>query len=1019
MGRHLRALCVAIVAAALVLQAPLAAAASSPALQATQLKPALSLTAVLNISKGSRGFDAAARAAFAAGFTSGLAASKVQVQIGRVYDEYGLAVVQAQVVFGAGGMAAVKELQAKLVTSAGPKTLIKNVHHLEAVTFPYWVTALGSVPPPTPGLSAALMISFTYKSSQKPAAFWTADKAAALAKLIKAAGKGVTGVETAVMPTIASNNQPEVAVNVMVSGTDMPSLIALTDKVTASPWDFLAAYEIHNSELQFVGTAKGAPSDPFVLASATVTGPTSATITASAPATKDPWKSFMFIAVALDGRTITLTSSTPVAQFKNLAADTVYTVKAVAIGSGQSLAVNPMTFTTLSVPAKGAPLLIAAVATAPTTAYAAALPLTKCGSSSCATYTFTAVPAAGGPAVTATCQTSNCPITGLAAATQYTVRAVGSSARGAATSQSNPITFDTPVAKSSQPALTGLLESSTSAKLSATAVSGAQKYLFSQTPLDGGHPALVASSAPTTQFAGLKSAQRYMMSLVVVVPGGVIPAASSLVISTSSDLTPAPVLIYADASSPTTALMTTSPDSTVCPTGPCTTYTYTLKPRPSGTAITATCAIPGPCTAKGLQPTTTYDVTVVARDAANNPTASSRSLPLRTMDFGAPLVIGADPLSPSTGVLESMAPETGCKAGPCTKYIYHLTAADPSKNVTAECPSVAPCNVTGLSSNTDYEVTVDAADGEGNLLPGANSLTLTTLGLPGPNIIVCEATNLTTAKLRAAQPDLGCGADACASFLFTLTPKGGAGKQVNVSCPLAGDCPVAGLEDNTSYDVLAVVVDSVGNPSPPSDVRYLVTPAVAPPILIDVDALDPTTGYATSLAPSTGCKLGPCTNYNYTIYPRTGETPMHVSCNSSAMCTFDNLTADTTYFVTVVASDAGGNESPASRSTRFLTPPFRAPVVRSAAATGPTSAVFTCSEPQTGCVAGACKSFLFIVRLKDMGGAGTIFTCSSPKNCKATGLQPNSSYEVSAVAKDALGNSSPASAYIEFKTPAS
>lgn len=60
-----------------VLQAQLPAVVTAPTnrrdLQATtELKPALSLAAVLDITKGSRGFDAAARAAFIAGITAGL-----------------------------------------------------------------------------------------------------------------------------------------------------------------------------------------------------------------------------------------------------------------------------------------------------------------------------------------------------------------------------------------------------------------------------------------------------------------------------------------------------------------------------------------------------------------------------------------------------------------------------------------------------------------------------------------------------------------------------------------------------------------------------------------------------------------------------------------------------------------------------------------------------------------------------------------------------------------------------------
>lgn len=139
----------------------------------------------------------------------------------------------------------------------------------------------------------------------------------------------------------------------MVSGADVAALITLTDTVAGRPWIFMSAYEVHHSELQYVGTPSGPSSDPFVLASATVTGPTAATILASAPATKGPWSKFIFAVSTEDGRTIIQTSPTPMVQFKALTADTIYTVRAVAIGSTQSLAVNPMTFTTPAIAVKG------------------------------------------------------------------------------------------------------------------------------------------------------------------------------------------------------------------------------------------------------------------------------------------------------------------------------------------------------------------------------------------------------------------------------------------------------------------------------------------------------------------------------------------------------------------------------------------------------------------------------------------------------------------------------------------
>ena len=124
----------------------------------------------------------------------------------------------------------------------------------------------------------------------------------------------------------------------------------------------------------------------------------------------------------------------------------------------------------------------------------------------------------------------------------------------------------------------------------------------------------------------------------------------------------------------------------------------------------------------GLAPTTTYVMTVTAKDAAGNTSAASSPLSVTTVsvDNQAPTVPTALVSSAitSTGFTLSWTASTD-NVGVALYSIYK----DGTPLITTNLTTV---NITGLASATTYSITVKAADAAGNISPASDALSVTT-----------------------------------------------------------------------------------------------------------------------------------------------------------------------------------------------------------------------------------------------------------------------------------------------------
>ncbi len=114
----------------------------------------------------------------------------------------------------------------------------------------------------------------------------------------------------------------------------------------------------------------------------------------------------------------------------------------------------------------------------------------------------------------------------------------------------------------------------------------------------------------------------------------------------------------------------------------------------------------------GLTNGTTYSVTVKAKDAAGNVSAASGAGTLKTLDTAAPSAptgVGATNVTPTSATINWTASTDN--VGVTGYEVYLNGAATPVATTTG----ATTANLTGLSPQTTYAVTVKAKDAAGNV----------------------------------------------------------------------------------------------------------------------------------------------------------------------------------------------------------------------------------------------------------------------------------------------------------------
>ncbi|MFC5287376.1 fibronectin type III domain-containing protein [Actinokineospora guangxiensis] len=314
--------------------------------------------------------------------------------------------------------------------------------------------------------------------------------------------------------------------------------------------------------------------------------------------------------------------------------------------------------------------------------------------------------------------------------------------------------------------------------------------------------------------------------------------------------------------------------------------------------------------------------------------------------------------------------------------------------------------VDGLSAGTEYSFTVVARDAAGNTSAASAPVTARTAAVPdtqaptAPGAPTAANTTQTSVQLSWAASSDNVGVTGYDVLSGGDVVASGAGTSATVD----------GLSADTEYTFAVVAKDAAGNTSPASPevtVRTLASPDTeapsAPVNLRSTGAAQDSVGLAWDAASDNVGVTGYVVSY--------GSETVEVAGTST---TVTGLSADTEYSFTVVARDAAGNTSAAS-----------APVTARTAAAPDTQAP---SAPSSLEVTGATQSSITLswlpstddvgVTAYEVRSGGSAVASTSATTATVDGLSPDTAYRYTVVAKDAAGNTSPASAEVTGRTAA-
>ncbi len=406
----------------------------------------------------------------------------------------------------------------------------------------------------------------------------------------------------------------------------------------------------------------------------------------------------------------------------------------------------------------------------------------------------------------------------------------------------------------------------------------------------------------------------------------------------------------------------------------------------------------------GLTNGTTYAVTVKAKDAAGNVSAASGAGTLKTLDTAAPSAptgVGATNVTPTSATINWTASTDN--VGVTGYEVYVNGAATPVATTTG----ATTANLTGLSPQTTYAVTVKAKDAAGNVSAASGAFSLVTPAAPD-----------TTAPTAPGTPTFASitGTSATVNWTASTDNVGVTGYEVylnGAATPAATTtgattANLTGLTNATTYSVTVKAKDAAGNVSAASGTGTLKT----------LDTAAPSAPGAPTFASIT--QTGATVNWTAST-DNVGVTGYEVFVDGASKATttgattvaLTGLTAGQSYAVTVKAKDAAGNVSQASAAGTLTTLPPADTTAPSAPGT-PTFANIT----QTGATVNwaASTDNVGVTGYEVFVDGASKATTTGATTVNLTGLTANTTYAVTVKAKDAAGNVSAASAAGSLKT---
>jgi chitodextrinase len=401
----------------------------------------------------------------------------------------------------------------------------------------------------------------------------------------------------------------------------------------------------------------------------------------------------------------------------------------------------------------------------------------------------------------------------------------------------------------------------------------------------------------------------------------------------------------------------------------------------------------------GLSEATAYDMTVRAKDAANNLSVASSVLKVTTTDSTAPTV------------------PSGLNAVNITKSSFTVLWSDATDNIavtgyevyrdsTLLGTTVSPSfTLNSAETATNYSIRIRAVDAAGNKSAFSNPVTLTTLDGLAPTVPTgLKATNVTNVGFTV-------------SWTASTDNTGVTGYEVNRNGVKIADANTSsyvfsGLIPSTKYTITVAAYDGLGNKSANSQALEVTTYAVA-------DNLAPSapTAVSTSSLTTSGFTLSWTASSDnnsvagYKVY-RNGTEIGETVANSF---TVTGLISGTTYSMTVRAFDAAGNLSASSSALPVTTSLTN--VGDNQAPTVPTNVTATSISATSFTLNwNASVDNIAVVGYEVYRNGTLAGTPAASTLVLNTGLTANTPYIITVIAYDANGNKSNASSPVTVTT---
>ena len=494
----------------------------------------------------------------------------------------------------------------------------------------------------------------------------------------------------------------------------------------------------------------------------------------------------------------------------------------------------------------------------------------------------------------------------------------------------------------------------------ATTIANANGTLTVAGTGEPGSTAIVTFSDGTTKTVPVAANGSYSATSTAAQPAGIVSVVDK---DAAGNTSPATTSSYADTTPPAapTATTTANPNGTLTVAGTAEPGSMVKVTFPDGTTSTVPVAANGSYSATSVASQPSGPVSAVDKDAAGNLS------PVTTATY-------TDGTAPAAPTQTSTANPNGT-----------LTVAgtgEPGSTATVTFPdgtaktvpvdSAGNYTATSLAPQTSGVVGVTVKDVAGNVSPATTGTYADTTAPVAPTLVTTVNPDGTLKVSGTGEPGT--------SVKVTFPD----GTFVNATVAANGAYTATSATPQTTGNVTAVDTDAAGNAS--STVTSTFTDTSAP--------LAPTaTTSANANGTLTVAGTGEPGSTVTVTFPDGTTAVVHVAANGSYTAT--SATAQPSGNVTVVDKDAAGNTSPVTASAYSDTTPPPAPTAATTVNPNGTLTVAGTAEPGS------------TVKVTFPDGSTATVPVAANGSYSATSATPQTSGAVTAVAKDAAGNSSP------------